>query len=332
MEEIITAKKQFSKMGWFYVLAVAAIYLVELPLVYVVNMVRPEWIEDANISVLLSMIPMYCAGFPLLILLMKWKVPATQIERRKMTAGQYVLAAIICLGLAYASNIFGNILTFIIGMLKGELVENRIADIAGSLNPLMVLLYMVVCAPIMEEYIFRKLLIDRTVRYGQGVAIVTSGLMFGLFHGNLNQFVYAAVIGMFLAFLYVKTGNLKITISLHMLFNFIGGFLSTLMIRLIDLDGYMEAALDGDFDSILSHMAEHLAGWIMYGVFLLFVAAMLITGIVLFIVFLVKKRFTLEAGEVTIPKGLRLNIILANSGMLVFSAYWVVQIVRQLLE
>ena len=52
-------------------------------------------------------------------------------------------------------------------------------------------LYMVICAPILEEYIFRKLIVDRTVKYGQGVAVVLSGLMFGLFHGNLNQFAYA---------------------------------------------------------------------------------------------------------------------------------------------
>ena len=31
IEELITAKKHFSKMGWFYVAAVAALYLVEVP-------------------------------------------------------------------------------------------------------------------------------------------------------------------------------------------------------------------------------------------------------------------------------------------------------------
>ena len=71
IEELITAKKHFSKMGWFYVAAVAALYLVEVPLVFAVSLLRPEWLGDGNITVLLSMIPMYCVAFPLLIFLMK---------------------------------------------------------------------------------------------------------------------------------------------------------------------------------------------------------------------------------------------------------------------
>ncbi len=332
IEELITAKKHFSKMGWFYVAAVAALYLVEVPLVFVVSLLRPEWLGDGNITVLLSMIPMYCVAFPLLIFLMKKMVPAVKLEKHKMTAGQYVLSAVICLGLAYASNIFGNILTFLIGAFKGGLVENQIASLAESLHPAMILIYMVICAPVMEEYIFRKLIVDRTVRYGQGTAVVVSGLMFGLFHGNLNQFVYAAVIGMFLAFLYVKTGDLRITISLHMLFNFVGGFLSSLLLRAIDLEGYLAAAEEGDFQSIISYMSEHVAGWVLYGIFLLFVIGMLVTGLVLFIVFAAKRRFALEKGEVTLPRGLRANLVLANSGMLVFGLYWIVQIMLQLME
>ena len=196
----------------------------------------------------------------------------------------------------------------------------------------MILIYMVICAPVMEEYIFRKLIVDRTVRYGQGTAVVVSGLMFGLFHGNLNQFVYAAVIGMFLAFLYVKTGDLRITISLHMLFNFVGGFLSSLLLRAIDLEGYLAAAEEGDFQSIISYMSEHIAGWVLYGIFLLFVIGMLVTGLVLFIVFAAKRRFVLEKGEVVLPRGLRATLVLANSGMLVFGLYWIVQIMLQLME
>lgn len=330
MDEIIAAKKHFSKLGWFFVAGIAVMYLVEIVLVLLVGWFFPRWLENANISLLLGMVPMYLAGFPLLILLLKKKVPAEKIERHRMTAGQYVLSAIICLGLAYASNILGNILTAVVGLATGKAVENQILSVATSVSPWLVLVYMVLCAPVMEEYIFRKLIVDRTVRYGQGVAVVISGLMFGLFHGNLNQFVYAAVIGMFLAYLYVKTGNLKITISLHMLFNFIGGLLSTQLIKMIDFEGYMEAAAAGDLQTVMSHIMNHLAGWVFYALFAVFVFGMLIAGIVLFIVFAAKRRFTFDRGEVFIPKELRFNIAIANSGMLVFSIFWIVQIVRQL--
>ena len=295
-----------------------------------IAVVKPEWSESVNFSLLLSMGAMYLVGFPLLIMMLKKDVPAEKIEKHKMTAGQYVLSAIICLGLAYASNLFGNMLTYVIGYAKGDAVENTIADVASAISPWMILLYMVICAPIMEEYIFRKLIVERTVRYGQGVAVVVSGLMFGLFHGNLNQFVYATVIGMFLAFLYVKTGNIKITISLHMLFNFIGGFLASILAKNLDLDDYMTFAEYGSASGMLEHLRYNLVWWVMYGLFLLFVIGMLISGIVLFIVFAAKKKFSVEDGKVFIPKELRFNIAFANSGMIVFGIFWIIMIILQL--
>ncbi|MCM1189424.1 MAG: CPBP family intramembrane metalloprotease [bacterium] len=332
MEELITAKKHFSKIGWLYLLAVAMIYVVEIPVVLIISLFWPWILDNGNISVLLSMIPMYLIAFPLLAFLLKMLVPAVKIEKRRMTAGQYVLAAIMCVGLAYAANFFGVFLTTVIGLLKGGAVENEIASVVESLSPGMVFLYTVLCAPIMEELVFRKLIVDRTVRYGQSVAVVVSGVMFGLFHGNLNQFIYAAVIGMFLAYLYVKTGNLKITISLHMLFNFVGGFLSSLLLRAIDLNGYAEAAESGDMQELMSYFMSNLPGWICYALFALYVFGMLIAGLVLFIVFAAKRRFTFEKGEIFIPRQLRFNIAFANLGMMAFGLFWIVQIVVQLLE
>ncbi len=333
MEELIAAKKHFSKIGWRFVAATAVIYGLELAVSTAVRLLKPDLLDNANMALMLSIIPMYLAGFPLLILLLKKDVPAQPPERRRMTAGQYVLSAIICLGLAYAANIVGNILTTAIGILKGGAVRNDITEVALSVSPWMVLIYMVLCAPIMEEFIFRKLIVDRAVRYGQGVAVVVSGLMFGLFHGNLNQFLYAAVIGMFLAFLYVKTGNLKITISLHMMFNCIGGFVSTLLMKLIDIEGYLRLVEEGaDMPRMMEHIMDNLLGWMLYLGLFIFIICMMIAGIVLLIIAAAKKKFVLEQGGADLPKGLRFNIALANSGMLVFGVFWIGMIVLQLFQ
>ncbi len=330
MEELISTKKHFSKLGWFYLTATGIILAVQLLMSLLINLFCPRILENMNINILLGMVPMYLAGFPLLVLMLNKQVPAQKPERHKMTAGQYILSAIICLGLAYAANIAGNILTTFIGLITGKPVENEILSVVDSLHPAVILLYMVICAPIVEEFIFRKLIVDRALRYGQGVAVVLSGLMFGLFHGNLNQFVYAAVIGMFLAFLYVKTGNLKITVSLHMLFNFIGGFLSSLLMKAINLEEYMEAATTGNMQAIMQQIMGNLGAWILYGLFTLFVICILIAGIVLFIVFTAKRKFTLDRGEVIIPKELKFNLIFANPGMLALMLIWLVRIVIQL--
>lgn len=330
MQELITAKKHFSRMGWLYLAATVIIFALQIAAGVILRLVKPEWLYSMNINMFFSMAPMYLVGFPLLALLLKKCVPAERIEKRKMTPGQYVLSAIICIGLAYAANILGLIMTTLIGLFIGNTVGNPIASVVTSMNPWSVLFYTVICAPVMEELVFRKLIVDRAVHYGQGVAVVVSGLMFGLFHGNLNQFVYAAVIGMFLAYLYVKTGNLKITISLHMLFNFMGGFLPTVLMRKMDLDRYMASAASGSMAEMMELIQSNLLWFLLYGFLLLFILSMLITGVVLFIVFAVKRRFVFEPGQTDIPRQVKLSLALGNGGMAAFGLFWLAQIIGQL--
>lgn len=328
MEELVQAKKNFSRIGWAYALATVLIYLVQTGLVWVLKREAPQILFNINGRLLVSAGSMYLISFPVLFLLLRKWVPAERIERRRMKAGQYVLSVIICFGLAYAANIVGNILTSLIGRANDHAVQNPMQVTVNNLSPWMILLYMVICAPIMEELIFRKLLVDRAVRYGQGVAVLVSGLMFGLFHGNLNQFTYAAAIGMFLAFLYVKTGNIKITISIHMLINFVGGFVSTQLFKAVD----MRALYSNDYEILMNSVEENPVAWLMLMLFALFVVVMLVVGVILFIVSAVKKKFACEDGAVYIPKQLRLNLALANSGMMIFFLIWILTIVEQLLS
>lgn len=324
------ARKHFSKLGGMFILGTIIIYAVQLIPLALVNIISPGLLYDPDIAMAFSMIPMYLIGMPLLILLVR-TVPADRIEKRPIKAGSFVLAAIMCFAIMYVSNIVGNIITAIIGMLKGSLVQNQLLEVTGAVSIWTMVIYMVICAPIMEEYIFRKLIVDRAVRYGQGTAVILSGLMFGLFHGNLNQFAYAFTLGIFLAFLYVKTGNLKITIALHMMINFMGGVATTLLTRAIDLDEYLDIVSRMDMDSMMVYLSENLIPLIAYGVLIIFVFGMMIAGGVLLIVFLVKKRFTLNRGAVVIPKGKRFRTVILNLGMMLYSLFWIGMIIYQLL-
>lgn len=331
MEESLKAtRKHFSKLGGMFILGTIIIYAVQLIPAALVQVFKPEWLMDANISMAISILPMYLIGMPVLIALVK-TIPAERVEKKKMKAGHFVLAALMCFGLAYASNFIGTLLTTVIGLLKGSMVQNAIMDIATSINLLFVVLYMVICAPLIEEYVFRKLIVDRTVKYGQGVAVLLSGLMFGLFHGNLNQFIYAFSLGCFLAFLYVKTGNLKITIAIHMIFNFLGGVVSVKLLEMIDMERYMEIVQSGmDTDALMAYMSENAFGWICYMMFALFIIATIITALVLFIVNIVKKKFIFEQGQVVIPKGKRFRTVILNVGMLIYCIFWTAMIIIQL--
>lgn len=95
----------------------------------------------------------------------------------------------------YLANLLGTLVTMILGIVKGSMVSNNLLQIVTSNHIWANIIVVGILAPIIEEYVFRKLLIDRTIKYGEGIAVLTSALMFALFHGNLNQFAYAFVLG-----------------------------------------------------------------------------------------------------------------------------------------
>lgn len=62
------------------------------------------------------------------------------------------------------------------------------------------LICMGVIAPLAEEIVFRWLIYLRLRDYMRiGFAMVISGMIFGIYHGNLVQAVYAGILGMVFA-------------------------------------------------------------------------------------------------------------------------------------
>ena len=161
---------------------------------------------------------------------------------------------------------------------------------------------MVLCAPVFEEFIFRKLLIDRAAVYGEGVAVVLSGVMFGLFHGNLNQFAYAFLLGIFFGFIYVKTGKIRYTVILHMVINFMGSVVSTWVMNAMNAEKTIEALqlFQSNPDEGMAALQSVLPGLLLVGIYVLLIFGVVIAGIVLLIV--KRRKFRLMPGEVVIPK------------------------------
>ena len=207
-------KSHFSKIGLFYFCGAIIISGVQISVITLIQLIAPQLMVNPNISLIISSLSMYLIAMPLLVIIVR-TIPGMGIHKKKMTAGQWIIAFFMCYALMYVTNVIGTFTTAIFGTLKGDLVDNPIQDILTGLSPLTAFFLMVICAPIVEEYVFRKLIIDRTVQYGQATAILLSGLMFALFHGNFNQFVYAFTLGVFWGFIYVKTGRLIYTVALH---------------------------------------------------------------------------------------------------------------------
>ncbi len=73
-----------------------------------------------------------------------------------------------------------------------------------------------VISPLSEELLFRGLLYRRLRRFLSAVfAGALSALLFGVYHGNVVQGLYAALLGLLLAFVYERDGRLRMAVFGH---------------------------------------------------------------------------------------------------------------------
>ena len=88
------------------------------------------------------------------------------------------------------------------------------------IRPGLLFLWAVVFAPVLEELLFRGILLRRVERAAGTVpAVLISSLLFGLYHGNLSQGITAAAAGLALGYAYVKTDALLVSVVMHIAVN-----------------------------------------------------------------------------------------------------------------
>lgn len=308
-------KKDFSNLGLRMVACAIVINGIQIAAQLILMWVNADWIEDVNILLAATMIPTYAIGYPLSFLILQVRSDQRTIEKHTMKPAQFMTAFLMAYALLMLGNLVGVGVTSVIGLLKDGEVDNALTDIVGNGNIWISAIYIVLLAPIFEEYMFRKIICDRVVKYGQGMAIIMSGLMFGLFHGNFNQFFYAFTIGCFFAFIYVKTGMLRYTIGLHMIVNFIGSVIGGLMLQNVD------------FSDDLLHMA--LSDTFIMALYMLLTYGMVIAGGVLLLMNL--SKFKLSPGEITLRKGNKFEISIVNVGMFLYCELFVLMMIGQAL-
>ncbi len=328
------SKKQFSQIGLLMFLSTIIINGLQIISVIIARNI-PAVAADNDLLFIVGMMPTYLIGYPIIFMLFK-KVPL-QIsgERKKMSFGQLLAAFLMAYALTYVCNFVGTFITSVVEEFTKTPVENVLTELLNQISPITTFFIAVLIAPIMEELLFRKTVIDRTAQYGDGISIVFSGLLFGLFHGNLNQFAYAIALGMFFGFIYIKTKNILYPIILHFLTNFVGSLVPIYVMKESRYMEYetklMELMASPEYtDAAGTALAQqYQEGITMVFGYLLLLFGMVITGIILLIVR--KKKFVLTPGEITIAKGERLRTIFMNPGMLLYLAFWVLMIVLQLL-
>lgn len=292
------AMKYFTRVGLAVLLMFVARQIVVLLTVNILELAAPEFLDLVRdgtywwFNWLLSVIPLYCVGLPVYLLVLPKKA-APVGEKKRFGVGRFVSVCFSTAAGIYVFNIAGVLLLTFLYLISGGVVGGFESD---SLNQLinsspvwMIFIMTCIVAPIGEEFIFRKLLIDRVKPFGELNACLFSGLMFGLSHGNLRQFLYAFAIGFIFATVYVKTNNIIYSILLHFGVNLFGSVISPQLLNTERLNHIQE---------VLTNTTEFTPETVLSLLYLLFVAALgfvifgaVIAGIVLFIFYMKKLKF-----------------------------------------
>ena len=82
------------------------------------------------------------------------------------------------------------------------------------------ILTLCIVSPIAEEVIFRGIMYRRLSEYSDIMtAVIISAIVFGVYHGNLVQGIYALLLGIMLCYVYDSCHTLAAPIFLHMICN-----------------------------------------------------------------------------------------------------------------
>ena len=196
--------------------------------------------------------------------------------------------------------------------------------------------------PILEELIFRRLVINSTCKYGYGAAIMISAFTFAVYHGNFIQFFYAFGLGILFAYIYCKTGKLRYTVLLHMAYNLYASMIMPLARKTIPkevVDGIQqsltrlqetiqnkpemfEKAFNLYSDQVMRLLETHpgaIFGLMLTAIVNLFYFLLIFVGIILIIVFL-KKALGVRKSMMLGQKGTK-RCAAFNYGAIIFYVF-----------
>ncbi len=157
-------------------------------------------------------------------------LPEYEGAGEKFGIGKFFAALTACFAIGMVGNLIGSAMLAIWNGLTGFEAGGEVDAIIESADGFILVLMVGVCAPFLEEFFFRKLLIDRLRGHGELAAILLSAVFFGLFHGNFSQFFYAAGLGVLLGYIYAKSGSFLSVFLLHAAFNCLSGLLPTFLL------------------------------------------------------------------------------------------------------
>lgn len=145
---------------------------------------------------------------------------ARQIELRPLHPASFGGLVVCGTGGQFAAVILITVLYSLFPVLAENSVGEQLESMMQSPYPVLDFMHIAVLTPIVEEVLFRGIVYNKMKKVMPvSAAIVISGLVFGAAHMNLEQFMYAAPLGILMAAALEKYGSILAPIAVHFAFN-----------------------------------------------------------------------------------------------------------------
>lgn len=297
-KEQTEAKKQYNKIGLgLFCFCIITIITQVIAIFIYFNYTGVKSITLSNfIEWIINSGTQYIIAFPIFYLLVR-KSKKEEVEKKKIGIKNFFIFLMEGFGLMYIGNVIGSVLSIAISFFaSGKVAANPVVTAtANSNNVFIKILFIVILAPIFEELIFRKTIIDRTSKYGEKFSIIFSSLAFALFHMNLFQFFYAFGIGLIFGYVYIKTREIKYSMAMHATINLFGGIIAPAVLSLFYSNVYQITKM--------SSINELINGGISIVLFLIYVVIYFGVSIIGMVYFFSRvKNIKFEEKEEQIPK------------------------------
>lgn len=163
--------------------------------------------------------------------------------------------------------------------------------------------------PLMEELVFRKLLLDRIGHWGRKLAVMMSGVIFALFRLDLCSFLDGFILGAFFAYVYLRTGKVRYPVIISAMIN---------LCRLVILPGIPEifGVLGDQLTASVGKAVAGLVGFLTVTQVMILFMVPSVLGIVLIL-----RRLRRQDWKAALKRLLRspgLKAAFANAGMIVY--------------
>ena len=328
------ARSYFSRVGFgAFALGVAFCVGATLLSMLASRMLPSDLLSDklsvAIIENLITMLSLYCLAAPIFCAVTS-SLPTMRPFMSGMKFSSFLGGFAICMAAMTLGNYISNILLTWFGGIFGSIPSNPLENSISPEDPAMVIItitFIVILAPVLEEFLFRRIICSKLLALGEGYAIFLSGAIFALVHGNLYQIPYAFLVGSFLAFIYIKTGRLVYTILYHMLLNFIGTVIAPWVSATANLEETMDTAVEMLTSFNVDISPEVLTKLLIVSVYSTVIMGLSVLGIVLFFIAKKRKRLALEQGILPPPKKHRVANLFFNGGVvaaIVFFSFYLI--------